>query len=188
MSKLPQTATCLLLVLVAGCQFSNPQKAALQGTVYYGHAIELDPKDTLYVTGKAYMARAEGVKFEETKEMLSHMGRTDAKLKSLGQKDQRWAERPKEWKREGGIRFPVGVGSIRETNIEANGRFEFTDLEAGAYLVWFDWKYGDVRSGDPQRHKGPRVAVSMPFRVNIEEGKVVQREFLLNLFLDILFA
>lgn len=181
MMKTAQIAMCFLLTMLAGCQPSTPEKAALQGEVYYGEAISIEPEDTLYVTGTAYFAAAEGVEFAAPRSSVSsRKGGSESEQKLFVWLDQRVAERPKQWKREDGIRFPVGVGPIKHTPIEDKGRFTFENLEPGSYLVWFDWKFGEVRSGNPQNHRGPRNAVSTPFKMDIDEGKVVQREFLLN--------
>lgn len=189
MSNMPQIMICFLLTVVAGCQPSNPQKAALQGTVYYGHAKSIEPKDTQYVIGTAYFARAEGVEFEEPSGASSFQnGRSESEREFFEWMGQRFAEWPKEWNVEGDMRFPVGVGPIQQTPIEDEGQFTFTDIEPGSYIVWFQWMYGEVRSGNRQWYQGPRKGISTPFRVNIEEGKVVRREFRLNPFLDIVTA
>lgn len=186
MSNMPQIAMCFLLAVVAGCQPSDPQKAALHGTVYYGHARSIEPEDTQYVTGTAYFARSEGVEFEVPSDASSFQnGRSESEREFFEWMGQRFAEFPKEWKRDGATYVPVGVGPIQHTAIDDEGQFTFTDLEPGSYIVWFQWKFGEVRSGNPERWRGPRVGRSTPFGISIEEGKVVRREFRLNPFLDI---
>lgn len=190
--QIMKKATRIIIFIIAaagvGCESSHPRMAALQGTVYFGKELSLKPVDTVYVTGTAYCALAEGVEFQEPKLMSHKLDETEEKRELYDWLNERIIQRPKEWKREDGIRFPVGVGHIQQIPIEDEGLFTFTDLEPGTYIVWFDWKYGDVRSGNPRYGNGPRNAVSIPFKVIMEEGKIVSREFRLTIFFDIIVA